>query len=76
MFLPGESHGQRSLEGYSPSGHKELVMTEQEILDYWLKKYSLKRQCLVLVLLPRLMALIIALGIIAFKRVVSVLVHL
>ena len=21
-FLPGESHGQRSLEGYSPSGHK------------------------------------------------------
>ena len=22
-FLPGESHGQRSLEGYSPWGHKE-----------------------------------------------------
>ena len=21
---PGESHGQRSLEGYSPRGHKEL----------------------------------------------------
>ena len=23
VFLPGESHGQRSLEGYSPWGHKE-----------------------------------------------------
>ena len=22
-FLPGESHGQRSLAGYSPQGHKE-----------------------------------------------------
>ena len=28
VFLPGESHGQRSLEGYSPWGHKELDMTE------------------------------------------------
>ena len=25
VFLPGESHGQRSLGGYSPWGHKELV---------------------------------------------------
>ena len=24
VFLPGESHGQRSLEGYSPWGRKEL----------------------------------------------------
>ena len=23
VFLPGESHGQRSLVGHSPSGHKE-----------------------------------------------------
>ena len=23
VFLPGESHGQRSLAGYSPLGHKE-----------------------------------------------------
>ena len=22
VFLPGESHGQRSLEGYNPWGHK------------------------------------------------------
>ena len=27
VFLPGESHGQRSLAGYSPWGHKELGMT-------------------------------------------------
>ena len=28
VFLPGESHGQRSLEGYSPRGCKELGTTE------------------------------------------------
>ena len=28
LFLSGESHGQRNLEGYSPKGHKELDMTE------------------------------------------------
>ena len=28
VFLPGESHGQRTLEGYRPWGHKELDMTE------------------------------------------------
>jgi len=28
VFLPGESHGQRSLEGYSPWGHKESDMTK------------------------------------------------
>ena len=28
-FLPGESHGQRSLVGYSPWGWKESDMTEQ-----------------------------------------------
>ena len=28
MFLPGKSPGQRSLEGYSPWGHKELDITE------------------------------------------------
>ena len=27
-ILPGKSHGQRSLEGYSPRGHKELDTTE------------------------------------------------
>ena len=29
VFLPGESHGQRSLEGYSPWGRKEWDMIEQ-----------------------------------------------
>ena len=28
VFLPGESHGQRSLVGCDPSGHKESNMTE------------------------------------------------
>ena len=28
VFLPGESHGQRSLAGCSPKGPKELDMTE------------------------------------------------
>ena len=29
VFLPGESHGQRSLVGYSPWGHKESDTTER-----------------------------------------------
>ena len=28
VFLPGESHGQRSLASYSPLGHKERDTTE------------------------------------------------
>ena len=28
VFLPGKSHGQRSLAGYSPWGHKELGIVE------------------------------------------------
>ena len=28
VYLPGKSHGQRSLAGYSPWGHKESDMTE------------------------------------------------
>ena len=37
LFLPGKFHGQRSLEGYSPRGRKELDMTEQ--LTYvWAKR--------------------------------------
>ena len=28
VFLPGKSHGQKSLAGYSPWGHKESDMTE------------------------------------------------
>ena len=29
VFLPGESHGQRSLTGYSPQGHRKSDMTER-----------------------------------------------
>ena len=29
VFLPGKSHGQRSLEDYSPWDHKESKTTEQ-----------------------------------------------
>ena len=28
VFLPGETHGQKSLAGYSPWSQKELTMTE------------------------------------------------
>ena len=28
VFLPRKSHGQRTLAGYSPQGHKESDMTE------------------------------------------------
>ena len=34
VFLPGESYGQRSLEGYSPWGHKELDTTERLPLHF------------------------------------------
>ena len=36
VFLPGESHGQRSLAGYSPWGHKESDTTKW--LTHTLKK--------------------------------------
>ena len=34
VFLPGESHGQSNLAGYSPWGRKELDMTEATWLAY------------------------------------------
>ena len=33
MFLPGESHGRRSLVGYSPRGRKESDTTERYYMD-------------------------------------------
>ena len=36
VFLPREFHGQRSLVGYSPWGHKELDTTEQPTLSLFL----------------------------------------
>ena len=35
VFLPGESHGQRSLLGYGPWGHKELDSTEHYANDHF-----------------------------------------
>ena len=37
VFLPGESHGRRSLVGYSPRGRKESDTTEQ--LHFHFKGY-------------------------------------
>ena len=34
VFLPGESHGQRSLAGYSPWDSKESDMTERLTYEY------------------------------------------
>jgi len=34
VFLPGESHGDRSPVGYSPWGHKEPDMTEHTHREY------------------------------------------
>ena len=37
VFLPGEFHRQRSLEGYSPWGHKQSDMTERLTLSLTLE---------------------------------------
>ena len=42
VFLPREFHGQRSLGGYSPEGHKELDMTNQLMLSGYLAFGDLK----------------------------------
>ena len=41
VSLPGESHGQRSLAGYSPWGHKESDMTEHSTAATELKTYHI-----------------------------------
>ena len=40
VFLPGESHGQRNLKGYSPWGHKELDRTKQLTLSLFKVKFQ------------------------------------
>ena len=50
VFLPGKSHGQRSLEGYSPRGRKESDTAEQLTLslslslppENWFAEYHLQ----------------------------------
>ena len=34
IFLPRESHGQKSLVGYSPSGHKKLDTTKSNLAQH------------------------------------------
>ena len=36
VFLPGKCHGQRSLEGYSPRGHKESTQLSNETTTNWI----------------------------------------
>ena len=45
VFLPGEFHGQGSLAGYSPWGHKESDRTEQLTLIHSLTHITLLRLC-------------------------------
>ena len=41
VFLPGEFHGEQSLVGYSPSGHKESDTTQQLTHSFILSFYAL-----------------------------------
>ena len=46
VLLPGESHGGRSLIGYSPRGHKESDTTERLYLLTYLLSSTLRPVCL------------------------------
>ena len=53
VFLSGESHGQRSLAGYSPSGYKESETTEvTEHTAYTLLLFGASQVALVIKNLP------------------------
>ena len=39
VFLPGESHGQRSLAGYSPWGHKESDTTARKMFYLFTERF-------------------------------------
>ena len=53
VFLPGESHGQRSLVGYGPYGHKESDMTEANLCIFLMEMFALS-YVNVLYIYPRL----------------------
>ena len=44
VFLPGKSHGQKSLVGYSQWGHKELDMTERLTFTFKQGKWAAHAQ--------------------------------
>ena len=46
VFLPGESHGRRSLVGYSPWGRKELDMTERFHFHFHFSKATGDHRCI------------------------------
>ena len=46
IFLPGESHGQRSLVGYSPQGPKESNMTEHVLSFSCMYLYVYNHTCI------------------------------
>ena len=46
VFLPRESHGQRSLAGYSPQGRKELDVTERLMMPFR-GTWAARRPCVV-----------------------------
>ena len=48
VFLPGKSHGQRSLADYSPWGHKELDTTELQFTIQTYKPSFIKKIYLIL----------------------------
>ena len=54
VFLPGESHGRRSLVGYSPRGPKESDMTEPPHFTslHPAIGYDLSRHACILLILP------------------------
>ena len=45
VFLPGESHGQRSLVGYRPQSRKELDMTEVTLYFRSQRRRDLPQSC-------------------------------
>ena len=51
VFLPGKFHGQRSLVGYSPWGHKQLDIIEhahKEHTSQWISNSKLNRRKFIL----------------------------
>ena len=45
VFLPGKSHGQRSLAGYSPWGHKSQITTDHTKILLFNPQYPSTAQC-------------------------------
>ena len=41
VLLPGKSHGQRSMVGYSPWGHKESDTTEDFTFFYYYRTHEI-----------------------------------